>query len=1253
MKKLIYIIAIACGLGVAFTAFGAQTVCSVFQGCTGVGSFGQGWVYSAGGTGNLAASTSPTVNYITATSTTATSTFANGINITKGCFAKNGVCLSTGSATTPGGSNTQVQFNDSGAFGGDADFTWNKNTDTLGFASFVTVTPLDGIYFSSGSFQWQGTNANDSDNYVIMRAGTGASGSSGGDFLLSTGNGGAGSGGAGGAFSITTGNGTNDHNGGDFSISTGLGNSSGVGGSIYLTPAAGGKVITTYASTTALSATTLCLSTDCRTAWPSGGGGGAGNISTSSAETSGLIPFWTTTGATPAALSGGDAGLAWSTSASRLTTTYASSTGLTATSLFGTNLALTGSSTLRNYTGVNGTTTNATSTSLYSDIVRGVTGVFTNLSATKLSNLTSNGFVKTSGSDGTLSVDTNTYLTGNQTITLSGDVSGSGSTAITTTYNGTVPIAKGGTNATSFSTSGNSVYYNGTSLLTAPLTSAVTTPYASSTALSATGLIQAGNILATGSTTLQNYTGLKATTTSATSTVSLYSPLLTATTICLTGDTCKTAWPTGGSGTYPFTPTLNFNNIVTSATTSPLWLQGSPYSLMASSTALMTEIGIGTTTPWGQIGIKDTAPAFTLSTASDYGRFYLDGGGDVNFTKQYTCATCGYSFENSTNNQTFFVADTGQVSLNNNYGADAAGLEIFTVSNQQAYANPGDFSQYALLLNGDTSFPLKTNTVGVALSPDGQNVTASIVAATTSTQGEGALHFFTKQNTTPNGAPTEALTLSDAGKVGISSTSPMYGLTVNNTIYSSVPWTGTTSLVPTIVPPGGDSNILFWDSTKGAFWAQEVESNITSSSIGNASAAFGENNRAGGYGAFTAGRNNTVNSTDGIGVGLGNTLSSGTSNGAFGSNNTVSNDNGFALGSNNTVANLYGFAAGNANNTGTQDEAFAIGFSNVAQGNNSGALGNNNDVLDDVFGTHPQDSIAIGSGNLISTPQSYGIGVNVFLRDDVAGTGINVGIGNNLMASGTKDVIIGSGASSANKMAITGNNIVALGANSDKPTLILTGASGVGTWGNVGIGATTTPAARLSVSSFNDGVKPQFLVASSTGSGATTTSFLIDRTGAIFAPNTTASASTQTGYWCYDTSGQLIRDTTTCLVSASKFKKDVTPINAGLAEILKLRPVNYYLKDAQGDANNKVQQFGFIAEEAEKVDARLVTHDSNGDIHSFRYEQFTAVLTKSVQDLYGQLQKLVGRVSGLENKLNKQQQQIDSLQKQINELKHK
>ena len=48
---------------------------SVTNGGTGAGSFDQGWIYSIGGTNILAASTSPTVNYVVATSTTATSTF--------------------------------------------------------------------------------------------------------------------------------------------------------------------------------------------------------------------------------------------------------------------------------------------------------------------------------------------------------------------------------------------------------------------------------------------------------------------------------------------------------------------------------------------------------------------------------------------------------------------------------------------------------------------------------------------------------------------------------------------------------------------------------------------------------------------------------------------------------------------------------------------------------------------------------------------------------------------------------------------------------------------------------------------------------------------------------------------------------------------------------------------------------------------------------------------------------------------------
>lgn len=48
---------------------------------------------------------------------------------------------SGGGGGSPGGSDTHVQFNDGGSFGGDADFTWNKTTNTLtvGSGSITTV----------------------------------------------------------------------------------------------------------------------------------------------------------------------------------------------------------------------------------------------------------------------------------------------------------------------------------------------------------------------------------------------------------------------------------------------------------------------------------------------------------------------------------------------------------------------------------------------------------------------------------------------------------------------------------------------------------------------------------------------------------------------------------------------------------------------------------------------------------------------------------------------------------------------------------------------------------------------------------------------------------------------------------------------------------------------------------------------------------------------------------------------------------
>jgi len=56
----------------------------------------------------------------------------------------------SGGGGTPGGTNTQVQFNDSGSFGGDAGLTYNKTTDTLS-ATNLNVSGLSTLTHIHGS----------------------------------------------------------------------------------------------------------------------------------------------------------------------------------------------------------------------------------------------------------------------------------------------------------------------------------------------------------------------------------------------------------------------------------------------------------------------------------------------------------------------------------------------------------------------------------------------------------------------------------------------------------------------------------------------------------------------------------------------------------------------------------------------------------------------------------------------------------------------------------------------------------------------------------------------------------------------------------------------------------------------------------------------------------------------------------------------------------------------------------------------
>jgi len=48
--------------------------------------------------------------------------------------------IGTASGSSTGGPNTAVQFNNAGVFGGEAEFTWDQDTDTLSITGIVSAT---------------------------------------------------------------------------------------------------------------------------------------------------------------------------------------------------------------------------------------------------------------------------------------------------------------------------------------------------------------------------------------------------------------------------------------------------------------------------------------------------------------------------------------------------------------------------------------------------------------------------------------------------------------------------------------------------------------------------------------------------------------------------------------------------------------------------------------------------------------------------------------------------------------------------------------------------------------------------------------------------------------------------------------------------------------------------------------------------------------------------------------------------------
>lgn len=89
-------------------------------------------------------------------------------------------------------------------------------------------------------------------------------------------------------------------------------------------------------------------------------------------------------------------------------------------------------------------------------------------------------------------------------------------------------------------------------------------------------------------------------------------------------------------------------------------------------------------------------------------------------------------------------------------------------------------------------------------------------------------------------------------------------------------------------------------------------------------------------------------------------------------------------------------------------------------------------------------------------------------------------------------------------------------------------------------------------------------------------------------------------------------------------KKEIVDTQYGLDSVLKMRPVDYRMR------SNNEKQVGFIAQEMKKIIPEVVVGEEGK--MGISYGNLAAVLTKAIQDIYGEFKALETKVNSLEDK---------------------
>jgi hypothetical protein len=114
--------------------------------------------------------------------------------------------------------------------------------------------------------------------------------------------------------------------------------------------------------------------------------------------------------------------------------------------------------------------------------------------------------------------------------------------------------------------------------------------------------------------------------------------------------------------------------------------------------------------------------------------------------------------------------------------------------------------------------------------------------------------------------------------------------------------------------------------------------------------------------------------------------------------------------------------------------------------------------------------------------------------------------------------------------------------------------------------------------------------------------------------------------------------------SSARFKDEIKPMDKASEAILALKPVTFRYKEEIDP--ERLQQFGLVAEEVEKVNPALVTRDGDGKVFTVRYEAINAMLLNEFLKEHRKMEQLK---NDFQATVAEQQKEIQALTAQLKE----